>query len=63
MDEKITFRFSVGDTVKFTFNNGTFKVSKCFVGTTEEGNQVAMYTIKNAVSEFECVEENELLPI
>ncbi len=59
----VSFRFAVGDTVKFSFNNGTFKVTKCFVGPLEEGGTGALYTIKNAVSEFECVEENELEPV
>ena len=62
-EEKAVFRYSVGDTVKFSFNNGTFKIEKCFVGELEEGGTGPLYTIKNAMTEFECVEENELSPV
>ena len=57
---KAKFQFSEGDTVKFSFNNGTFKVTKRFIGDLEEGGTGPLYTIKNAMTEFERVEEYEL---
>lgn len=57
------FRFSVGDTVRFSFNNGTFKVTKRFTGALEAGGTGLLYTIQNAMTEFELVEEAELSPV
>ena len=62
-EENAVFRYAVGDTVKFSFNNGTFKVEKCFIGELEDGGTGPLYSIKNAMMEFECVEESELGPV